>query len=181
MNAYPNISIPEKYRDIIAPVLDNYPEITHLKITFRLVTKFSVPYGTMPSPLSVFRPRSKREYFINILEDAEEPMRSALFKNLPPNAQTAVIAHELCHVIQFNRLSSPALLVTLILYGMFPPMKKKLERAADEGAIVHGYGKELYEQAVFIRSIPGYIDQRPEIDKHYLYLDEIIKRLKVQQ
>jgi hypothetical protein len=174
-----NITLPEKYRDIILPILQSYPEIADLKITFRLVDKFSVPYGTMPAPASLFKSPPEREYIITILEEAEEPLRSALFRNLPPNGKTAVIAHELCHVIQFNRLSSLQLMMTVILYSTLPAMKKKLERGADEGAILHGYGQELYEHAVFIRSIPDYVKERPEIDKHYLYLDEIIKRLKV--
>ena len=74
-----------------------------------------------------------------------------------------VIAHELCHVVQihYGKLS---LLKTSFLFLMHFP-RRKFERAADKGAIAHGFGQELLEYTNYIRSIPGYIGKRPASTK----------------
>jgi len=172
-----NKSFPEKYEIPILTALAAYPGLKTTKINFKLSNSHPVPYSTMPATVSIFSPAAHREYDITILEKAEEPGWSALFRNLSLSAQIAVIAHELAHVAYFQALSIPQLVKTLLLYPL-PGTKKKLERAADDAAIKHGFGKELYEHAVYIRSIPGYTRERPEIYKYYLQLDEIMERLQ---
>jgi hypothetical protein len=51
--------------------------------------------------------------------------------------------------------------------------RRKLERAADKGAIFHGCGKGLLQHAIYLRSIPGYTEKRPEIETDYLKPAEI--------
>jgi hypothetical protein len=171
-----NKHIPHRYEAAILDALSHYPELKDTNIHFKLVNKSSVPYGTTPSFASVFKPSKKRYFTITLLEKANGPEFHALFKNLSYQKQVAVIAHELVHVIQFSNCSRFGLLKTLVKYP-FPSFKKKVERGADLGAIEHGFGKGLYELAVYLRNIPGYLEKRPEIDKYYLKPDEILERL----
>src|SRR4051794_22944838 len=90
-----NKVIPSKYEKPILKALSAYPELKHIRIHFKLTSKHPVPYGTTPTFASLFRKAGKRIYYITILEEAQEPERSALFRNLPEEAQIAVIAHEL--------------------------------------------------------------------------------------
>jgi hypothetical protein len=177
MEAGKNKIIPEKYKRPILIALSFYPELEDVKIHFRLTNHNSMLYSTKPSLGSVFLPPSKRTYNVCLLEKAEEPHRSALFKNLTEEMQIAVIAHELIHVIQFHSCSAPKLIKKLLSYP-FPGPKKKMERDADIGAITHGQGEGLYQHAVYLRSIPGYLEKRPEIDKYYLKPAEIRKYLE---
>jgi hypothetical protein len=168
-----NKSIPEKYKGSILKALAYYPELNDVSIRFMSVQKSPMPYSTQPELTSLFKPRSKRIYKIMILENAKEPMYSALLKNLPEEEQVAVISHELVHVIQFNSCNIFQLLKTVLTYPI-SSVKNRLERGADIGAIEHFQGEGLYKHAVHIRSIPGYTEQRPDINKYYLKPQEIL-------
>jgi hypothetical protein len=172
-----NKRIPEKYADVILEALSHYPELRDTRIDFRLKKHASVPYGTKPSVFTLHKPANKRKYIIVLLEDASGPMEMALFKNLSRTAQLGVIGHELNHVIQFNRCS-PGKLMRLLFSYLIPAFKKKIERSADLATIEHGLGRELYVHAVYIRCIPGYTEQRKDIEKYYLKPREILKFLK---
>ena len=166
------VRIPNKYAASILPALAAYPELEGVNIEFRLSRIHPVPYGTLPVWHRLFRSRKKRAYKITLLEEADEPVRHVLFKNLSQDKQTAIIAHELMHVKQYHACSRGQLVKLLLLYYL-PAVKRKLERAADIGAIRRGFGQGLYNHAVFMRSIPEYIQTRPDIDKYYLSPEEI--------
>jgi hypothetical protein len=166
-----NKYIPKKYEREILLVLSHYPELKQTKISFLLAIKAAVPYGTKPTFASCFKPKSKREYTITFLEFADEPENSALMKNISPGMRMGVIAHELVHVLQYERCDPLSLLKTIALY--LTPYKKKIERNADKGAIKHGFGQELFLHAQYIRGIPGYVAKRPELATHYLQPHEI--------
>jgi hypothetical protein len=172
-----NKKIPARYEEPILTALAAYPELERIRIRFNLADQHPVPYGTTPTVLSFFRRPKNRVYDITLLEEAKEPLQSALFKNLTEQMQTAVIAHELVHVLQFNARSRKEMIKLLLTYP-FPSRKKKLEKGADIGAINHGFGEGLYAHAVYIRSIPGYLKKRPDINKYYLKPDEILELLK---
>lgn len=175
-----NKVIPAKYEIAILSALSAFPELKTTRIHFKLTNHHSVPYGTTPTFASLFKPAHKRIYYVTLLEEAKEPERGALFRNLPHEAQVAVIAHELTHVVQFNSQSVPVLLKTMLLYPV-PFFKKIIERGADKGAIEHGYGRELYKHAVYLRNIPGYVEKRPAIDKYYLKPYEILEIIKKRE
>lgn len=164
--------IPLKYEPEILAALSHYPELKDIRIRFVLTASASVPYGTKPTLASCFLPPSRRTYTVTILEEAESPEKEALFRNLSKSMRIGVIAHELVHVIQYHRCRVPQLLKMLALY-LIPFWKRQIERAADKGAIDHGYGLQLLQHACYIREIPGYVHQRPEINKDYLKPDEI--------
>lgn len=172
-----NKRIPDKYAGVILEALSYYPELIDVKIEFKLGNSGVIPYGTKPSPLSMFREPQKRKYIISLLEEASGPMEMALFKNLSYTARLGVIGHELNHVIQFNKRPKGKL-IRFCLAFTIPFFKKRIERGADIATIEHGLGRELYVHATYIRSIPGYVEQRKSINKYYLKPKEILARLK---
>jgi hypothetical protein len=172
-----NKEIPAKYEAPILSALAAYPELEKIRIRFNLADQHSVTYGTTPTLLSFFKRPENRVYDITLLEEAKEPEQSALFKNLTEPMQTAVIAHELMHVLQYNARPRKEMWKLCLTYP-FPSHKRKLERGADIGAIERGFGEGLYAHAIYIRSIPGYLEQRPDIDKYYLKPAEILERLQ---
>jgi hypothetical protein len=173
-----NKQIPQKYEKEIFTVLSHYPELSTVKIIFKLTDRASVPYDTKPAIVSCLQPKKLRVYIINLLEKADYPESMALFKNLSGSMRMGVIAHELMHVKQyhFGRFS---LIKTLGLF-VIHSSRRRLERNADKGAIEHGFGQELLEHALYLRSIPGYTEKRPAIKEDYLQPTEINYYLKVQ-
>jgi hypothetical protein len=168
--------IPAKYEEVILTALSHYPELKETRITFRLIKEHNVPYCTSPATKSIFAQPYDREYVVSILEEAEAPMFYALFKNLTREAQLGVLAHEIAHVEQYNSLSRGELIKFMACY-LIPSFQQKIEQAADMAAIIHGFGKELLEHAIYIRCIPGYTEERKEINKNYLKPNEILNYL----
>ena len=175
-----NKTIPEKYREVILRALSYYPELKNVHIDFVLKRKHPVPYGTTPEIKSLLVPGKARKYIITLREEAREPVNSALFKNLPEDGQIAAIAHELGHVLQYERRSTLELLMFGLGYmGLLK--KRKMERGADIQVIRHGLGQELYVHAVYIRNIKGYVEKRKEIDIYYLKPHEILQGLSEKE
>jgi hypothetical protein len=174
-----NKDIPFKYENEILTALSHYPELSEIKIVFKLTDRAAVPYDTKPAVSSCFISKKERSYIINILEKAKDPERMALFKNLSSRMRVGVIAHELMHVKQyhFGHFSLIKTLGRFIVHSS----RRKLERDADKGAIEHGLGQELLEHALYLRSIPGYTEKRPAIEEDYLQPNEIENYLRMQK
>lgn len=168
--------IPAQYEEVILIALSHYSELKYVRIEFKLTDKNAEPYCTHPSRASFLKQPQKRTYVVSLLEKAKFPVSAALFKNLDRDEQIAVIAHELVHVLQFHKCSVGKLMQLAVLY-LIPSFKKRIERAADIGAIEHGFGRGLYRHALYLRSIPGYLKKRPELNKYYLKPAEILSRL----
>jgi hypothetical protein len=173
---FKNKVIPDKYREPILTALSHYPELKDAHIEFRLCKKLNSTNATAPTFNSLLKKPQHRLYRVNILEKASEPMESALLKNCPLQCQVGVIAHELAHIKQFHEKGTFKLLTFLFSYLAKKP-RKSIERNADILTIEHGFGTNLYAHANYIRSIPGYMEQHPELDQNYLKPHEILIRL----
>ncbi|HYG49490.1 MAG TPA: hypothetical protein VD905_01255 [Flavobacteriales bacterium] len=171
-----NKKIPDKYCGPILTALSHYPELKNAHIEFVLCQSLREAYNTRPAFSSIFKQPLNRQYRINILENAEPPLRDALFKNCTFECQIGIIAHELAHVLQFHNCSRWEL-VRLLVSFIGKKSKRLIERNADMISIQHGFGKYLYAHANHIRSIPGYIKQYPQLDENYLKPHEILVRM----
>ncbi len=171
-----NKVIPAQYEEVILKALSHFPELKETHITFTLTQKLHVPYSTTPSFGSILRTGKRRAYIISLLDEADLPMRAVLFKNLPEEAQRAVIAHELAHVLDLMKQTAPGLLKTALSHSNLY-RRRDFERAADISVIEHGLGFELYVNAVYIRKVPGYVQAHKEIDTDYLKPQEILDTL----
>jgi len=174
-----NKQIPAAYEALILRVLSFYPELKRTHIRFRFKKKCPVPYGTKPAFLSVFKGKSKRIYVMTFRTEAKPPTLQALFHNLPEEAQRAVVAHELGHVLQYESMALGELLGVALKLALSSSFRSKFESTADRLAIEHGLGKELFVHATHIRNIPGYLEKRKSLDKNYLTPKEILRYITV--
>jgi hypothetical protein len=168
-----NKKIPPVYEQSILEALAHYPELRETRINFVLKKSHPVPYGTSLQ-FSDFLKDVPRTYVVSILEEAKEPTKQALFKNLPHEAQLGVLGHELGHVLYYEKLSRRKLFKIFFLYVSIP-RKREMERSADISAIEHGLGQELYGYAIYIRSIKGYMNIHKELDLYCLKPNEILQ------
>jgi hypothetical protein len=170
-----NKIIPMGFERVILLALSHFPELKDLKIEFKFSAKHPVPYGTTPTVDSFFKKPARRKYKVTLLTQGKGPMVKALFRNLPEDAQIGVIGHELAHVAQYNNCSVKALLKLVLL---FPMLRKLMEQDADRKTIDRGLGVHLYKWATYVRSIPGYLKQRPQINIYYLTPHEILNYIR---
>lgn len=169
--------IPSKYEKEILIALSYYPELKDIKIKFQLVRHAKMPYGTKPSFFSFMRSKKNRTYTITILESSSHPEKEALFTNLTEDMRISVMGHELAHVFQFSECDRIGLLKKLSSF-LVHRTRRRIERGADLLAIKHGLGEGLLKHARYIRSIPGYLEKRPEINEEYLKPAEIAYFIK---
>jgi hypothetical protein len=170
-----NKIIPPGFERVILLALSHYPDLKDIKIEFKFSAKHPVPYGTTPTLGSFFKKPPQRKYKVTLLTQARGPMVKALFRNLPEDAQIGVIGHELAHVAQYNNCSVKGLLRLVVL---FPMLRKLMEQDADRRTIDRGLGVHLYKWATYVRSIPGYLRQRPQINIYYLTPHEILNYIR---
>jgi hypothetical protein len=167
-------TIPEQYQEVILRTLSHYPELKEVRLNFKLRKNHPEPYETVPSVIGAVG--LKKSYTIFLLEEATGALSMALFKNLPEEAQMGIIGHLLSHVLQYEKKT----LASILKLAASSPARK-VEREADVLTIEHGLGFELYTFACYIRAIPGYVEERKQIDVNHLHPNEILECLPPEQ
>ena len=111
-----------------------------------------------------------------IISDESLPqMENVLLKNLPFNAQVAIIGHELAHAVEYETFNSYQLSAVGLLYflGSF---RASMEKGTDRRTIEHGLGWQLLEYAEHVRQVSGSNKKQIDfMDKFYMNPEEIKK------
>ena len=144
---------------------------------FRLKKRHPVPYGTTPALRTILSAPEHREYIVSILEEAKGPEEAVLIRNISFKSQVGVFGHELAHVLQYSSCNDFNLIKLLIFHSL-PVFQRRMERAADLGVILHGLEDELLKHALYIRSVPGYVENRKGIVDNCLSPREIESYMK---
>jgi len=154
--------------------LRHYPELNNTHVKF-IVKKAFIPLSSKPSLFSLLRKRNKRTYRVIISDQTLPQMDAILLKNLPFNAQVAIIGHELAHTAEYQTLNSYQLQYTGILY-VWGDFRASMEKGTDLRTIEHGLGWQLLEYAIHVREVSG-SDKRQVgfMDKFYMNPQEIRK------
>ena len=146
-----------------------YPELANTAIEFR---HKDIPtlMAARPTIWSVFRKKENRKYRIIISTNAQNRSEQ-IFRNMSRASRIGILGHEYAHIIDYENLTSPG----LILFGIrYLFSKKKIECSTDRVAIERGLGTEVLE---FTRQIEKsrlpsdrYLRRK---DKYYLSKVEI--------
>jgi len=118
-------NIPAAYEAVILEALAHYPELIEVKINFVLKKKHPLPYSASLL-FSDFLKDGPRTYVVYILEEASEPMKQVLFKNLSHEARLGMLGHELGHILYYEKLSKKELFKIFFLYVSIP-RKREME------------------------------------------------------
>ena len=160
--------------------LKHYPELTNTRINF-IVKKAFIPLASRPSLISLLRRRDKRTYRVIISDESLPQMESVLLKNLPFNAQIAIIGHELAHAAEYQTLNSYELMYTGVLY-VWGSFRASMEKGTDRRTIEHGLGWQLLEYAEHVREVSGSNKKQIDfMDKFYMTPDEIRTHIEQTQ
>ena len=152
--------------------LRHYPELKNTHIKF-IIKKAFIPLASRPSMFSLLRQGDRRTYRVIISDKSLPQMDAVLLKNLPFNAQVAIIGHELAHAAEYETLNSYQLSAVGLLYfsGSF---RASMEKGTDKRTIEHGLGWQLLEYAEHVREVSGSNKKQIDfMDKFYMNPEEI--------
>lgn len=168
---------PESLKNEIELALDYFPQLEDVKITFKF--KSDIKKSTMqaqPNFKSLFKPRSKREYYIFISEKFKISGQEFKTINVPTEVMTGWIGHELGHILDYENRS----VLNLIWFGIrYLYMEKHIieaERAADTFAVNQGMEDYILKTKNFILD-HAEIDKsyKKRIQRYYLSPEEIMQ------
>jgi hypothetical protein len=168
---------PESIKDEIKLALNYFPQLDNVKITFRFKT--DIKKSTMqaqPDFKSLFRPRSRREYFVFISEKFKISDQEFKTVNVPSDILTGWIGHELGHILDYENRGT----LNLIWFGIrYLYMEKHIveaERSADTFAVNQGMEEYILKTKNFILNHAD-IDEnyKKRIKRYYLSPEEIMQ------
>jgi hypothetical protein len=146
-----NLVCPPAYKLPILIALSHYPELRNISI----VVKFA-KIGTTASCRPILTSKGthqdsiaakhRRKYVIRI--NNKQKFEGVLLTDVPFNAKIGVFAHELSHIVDYERRGSFGLVKRAIDYSK-TKSKRKFENQIDKITIEHGMGWQLYDWADF--------------------------------
>jgi len=168
---------PDSIKDEIQEALDYFPQLSYVSISFKF--KSDIKKSTMqaqPDFKSLFKTRSKREYFIFISEKFKISGKEFKTVNVPSEVLTGWIGHELGHILDYENRSTFNLIWFGIRYLYLEKHIVEAERAADTFAVNQGMEDYILKTKNFILNHAD-IDQdyKKRIKRYYLSPEEIME------
>ncbi len=162
--------VPEKYKVLFSIVCTRFPELANENIRFRL-KNINTTMTARPSLMFW-----KRKYYITINND--DQFRGIHFDRIPFNAQVGLIAHEMCHILDYRHKSWWRLIQTGL--GLLIDRHKiAYEKSIDLLTIKKGFGYQLKDWAQYAmfdgKATPEYKNFKKI---HYLNPDQIDSIIK---
>ena len=163
---------PAAYQKAFETAFAAFPELDPSKIIFK-TTKIKTTLNTRPVFGDViFRKRDNRKYVIRI--NAQNKDSIITLDEVPFGAQVGILAHELCHITDYQNRSFFGIFSRLMSY-LSKKKKEKFEKEIDLEVINRGLGKELYEWSVFVQDHSDATSHYKKFKRDvYLEPDEII-------
>lgn len=173
---------PSQFEKQILIALSYYPELKNTPILFRSRIRHT-PANTRVAWGSFFESRKRRHYVITISDSTEPMLMPLLFKNLPFNAQVAVMGHELSHVADFITRSS-LWFINHAASNVSAKYVDRFEYNTDARCIAHGLGYQLLIWSSFVRMKMNTVNwdgpdyaHRPKRRERYMNPATIQKRI----
>jgi hypothetical protein len=137
-------------QSLILPVyvaLSYFPELKETNIHFKKA-KIATTLNVRPTISSVlFRKKTKRNYIVRINNSSKDSI--IRFDNVPFNASIGLLAHEFCHIVDYNRSSLSGIINRMLSYAS-EKSKARYEKEIDLMVISRGLRWQLYDWASFI-------------------------------
>ncbi len=142
------LDCPDEYKLQMLAALSYYPELrnTPIKVKYSNLETTATCRPAIPSIFTIRKSKShaRRKYIIRI--NKKENFSGVLMKDVPLNAQIGVLAHEIAHIVDYERRSHVGLLKRALDY-LEENRKKRFEYQIDKLTIEHGLGWQLYDWA----------------------------------
>jgi hypothetical protein len=129
--------------------LSRYPELKNTHIEFKY-KKIKTIMAARPKLNFIVRSRYQRTYRI-IINDSEK--LSKVIDQTTFNSQIGLIAHELAHILHYEKINRFGLVRDGLLYPVHS-FRKKYEKQTDIEAISRGFGWQIYDYVDILMTSP---------------------------
>ena len=157
-----------------------FPELKDTRIHF-IYRETLIPLASRPDLWTLFGDKTDREYRVIVSNKTRESMEPVLLKNLPFDAQVAILAHELGHTYHYRQYNLWQMLKFGMRYALDGDFRKAHERSTDALVVYRRLGWQLFEYAEYVRTAPKakahYEEAKDFLDSHYLQPSEIIEMM----
>lgn len=162
---YPNITIEAReYQDLVLYVLQHFPELRDVRVRV-LYSEEGTTMACRPDFLSMLK--GKRVY--NILINNRPDFEGILLSDAPIDAQIGVIAHEMCHILEYESYGTAGIVYLASMY-LDRDSKRLFERRTDERTIAKGFGRHLRSWAKFSMYDSPKADENYKAFKRDIYM-----------
>ena len=165
-------TIPDKYALPILAALSMYPELKEVTIHFLISSNSIFPYSSRPDWTTMLRNKEKWVYLI-VIDEQSEKHTDLLLKNLPFNAQIAIIGHELAHTSYYLNKNFLQMIRIGLLYFL-PSFREKFEKDTDIITLRHGLKQPMISYLNFLKTIAIFKNEYRYTQRYYLSEQEII-------
>ncbi len=166
-----------KYKLQILIALSYFPELKDVPIEFTY-KKIGTTMQCKPT-LKTLLKNTNRAYIININKNVN--FSGVLIDNVPFNAQIGLIAHEIAHIIDYERGNGKHVISRGFDY-LKESSKKEYESFVDSITVAYGLGWQLYDWAYFSlnnsKSSPKYKDFKSRV---YMLPELILEQIKREE
>lgn len=170
-----NKTIPASIKEECEEVLSCYPELKHAQIRIFFTRTVGPTMQARPPWYFLFIPKVERIYEIRISNNTEND-KGIKISDLSEKVLKGWIAHELGHIMDYDRRSRWQLLNFVFGYLISPNFKVGAERTADLYALQHGFGDELvFTKQYILNHTDLSAAYKARILRYYLSPEEILK------
>jgi hypothetical protein len=172
--------LPEGFEVAAAIAYSAYPELKDVNIDM-LLTQKGAPMESNFKIWSLFGARKNRKYRI-FLNDAQHTyFDPILLWALPFDAQVGILAHELGHVVYYEKLNVFQLAKWGLRYATSDKFHAIHERTTDLMPVYHGLGSQIYQYAYYVRYDPScqafYEEGKDFMDTYYMTDKELLEAI----
>jgi len=178
-DAYPDArsifikNVPEKYHTLFTIICRAFPELRdeHIRLVFK-----KIPMTMQARPNIWALLRGHRDYLI--LVNNQDQNNGITLDSIPFNGQLGIIAHEMCHILDYKHKSLWGIIKTGLFY-LQDHHKEAYEKSTDYLAVKKGFGPQLHSWARYVLHEAPIKDKYRKIKERYYLKPEVIKKIKV--
>lgn len=168
---YPKIRYDGPYSVSFYAALNGFPELKNISVQFR-ERSIKTTMQCRPKTFSVLRKPQKRK-FLMVFNHNRGRSRGVPINKLSFNARVGLFAHELAHIVDYQKMSGGEIFGLGIRY-LFGKGKIELEHKIDRIVIWKGFGSQIFQYAKeVLKSNSISDDYRKRRQRVYLQPSEI--------
>lgn len=153
-------------------VLSDYSEIKKSSVKLVFTEKKRHMMWARPTIKSFFK--KEMDYIVFVSKDT---IYQKFMDTLSQDAFMGWYAHELGHVVDYNRRGKMGALWMGVQYVLFPKGRMRMENRADKIAIEHGYGCQLLASVNTSKAhLPNW--KQKQVERFYLKLSQLEELIK---
>lgn len=176
----PKKILPKDFEVAAAIAYSAFPQLKNVDIEM-ILTPDGAPMEATPVIKTLFGLRENRRYHITLNDSQGSYFDPILLRSLPFDAQVGILAHELGHIVYYQKLNILQFAKWGLMYLKDDDFRATHERSTDLMPLYHGLGNQIYQYAYYVRYDPScrefYRNGKDFMDKYYLTDLELLEEI----